>query len=150
MVKLQSRAPPTFDKKDIKPLMGINYPLIQALIANQLLIFGAASVLALLFTLFNRNAGDAILQGGLLNWSDNPFSPMAYNNLFLTQDRVIEGLLGALPSIALGSAVDRSDDRKFANANFSTIYMVMTLFGRRAMPVSSSPANSSANCLCIN
>jgi membrane protease YdiL (CAAX protease family) len=44
------------------------------------------------------------------------------------------GAVGALPSILIGSLIEQSDKRKFANTNFSTIIMVMTIFGRRRAP----------------
>jgi membrane protease YdiL (CAAX protease family) len=49
----------------------------------------------------------------------------------LTTTRAIEGLIATVPLVYLGTLVERSDHRDVSHCTFSTMNMVMTLFGRR-------------------
>jgi membrane protease YdiL (CAAX protease family) len=49
----------------------------------------------------------------------------------LTTTRVIEGVIATVPLVYLGTQIERSDHRDVSHCNFSTMNMVMTLFGRR-------------------
>lgn len=49
----------------------------------------------------------------------------------VTPLRLVEGVVAAAPMIYLGTQVERSDDRDASHVNFSTMNMVMSLFGRK-------------------
>jgi membrane protease YdiL (CAAX protease family) len=49
----------------------------------------------------------------------------------LNEMRLLEGVLATIPMVALGSTVENSDRREASQVNFSTINMVISLFGRR-------------------
>ena len=136
--RLRTRASPTFQKSEIdqstaKRLRGINGLLIVSLIINQLVILTLAGGLTALYLLFS---GDAqFINEGILNWNydivatTNNFGSL---DLSVTPTRLLQGFLGAVPTIALSQRIERSEDRQYALTNFSTIFMVMTLFGRRS------------------
>jgi membrane protease YdiL (CAAX protease family)/Ca2+-binding EF-hand superfamily protein len=52
-------------------------------------------------------------------------------DLHLTTTRVIEGVIATVPLVYLGAQIEGSDHRDVSHCNFSTMNMVMTLFGRR-------------------
>lgn len=138
LLKLQNRAPPGFDVKENlskrRPTTtAMNVPLIRAIFLNQAIIVVAASVvLAAIFFATDGLDGFAHMQE-MLHWGGQGSS--ATNLDFpLTPTRLATGILGAIPMIALGGWVEGSDNRAFANVNFSTIAMVLTLFGRRQSP----------------
>ena len=136
--KLRTRAGPTFKRSDASipaaesptdEVIGINTPLIISLILNQLIILAFAAGLTSAFILFTGNQD--FLSDGVLNWSGINDAPSAEFDLSITPLRFMQGVLGAMPTIALSQKIEQSDDRKFATTNFSTILMVLTLFGRR-------------------
>jgi membrane protease YdiL (CAAX protease family) len=135
MLKLAIRAGPTFKKEEIKPKSetsreGINSPLLFALVTNQVFVLGTAIIMTSIYLVVS---GDAQFpHEGILNWSGLKSSPSAAMDLSLTPMRFLQGVLGSLFPLMVGSSIEKSDDRRFANANFSTIFMVMTLFGRRS------------------
>ena len=138
--RLRRRAGPTFrkpettlkDKSCPTVKRGINGALFISLIINQLFILTSATGLGAIYLLFSGN--QQFLNDGVLNWTGSIHSPSASLDFSLTTIRLIQGALSAIPTIALSTYLERSDDRQFAKTNFSTIFMVMTLFGRRKIP----------------
>lgn len=133
MLKVQTRAPPGFDMKDNLANRGtnsaMNVPLIKALLLNQAFILLAVSiVLSATFLATDGFHGFAHVQE-ILHWGGK-----GGIDLTLSPLRLAIGVLGALPIIAFGNLIENSDNRAFANINFSTITMVLTLFGRRKVP----------------
>lgn len=65
-----------------------------------------------------------------LHWNgSNQFVP--FWDFQATPLRLFEGIIAAAPMIFLGAQVEKSDDRDASHVNFSTMDMVMSLFGRR-------------------
>mmetsp|Transcript_8784 Transcript_8784/g.14595 ORF Transcript_8784/g.14595 Transcript_8784/m.14595 type:complete len:465 (-) Transcript_8784:179-1573(-) len=131
MLKVQTRAPPGFDmKKNLKQQRrtAMNVPLIRAILLNQGLILGLATIASAVL-LFFTNGVDAFSHlGDIFLWSGDVV------DFDVTPLRLLTGLAAAAPVVFFGNLVERSDDRALANINFSTITMVMTLFGRRTSP----------------
>jgi len=120
---------------DLKRSSGINFYLVRTLIWNQLCMLGFASAVLCSFYLLDDNTKQHLLLHGFSSWSDH-VSSIQDENVFGINSPLLIGLLGSVPPILMGTAIDRSDDRRFSTANFSTLYMVMALFGRRAVPPS--------------
>lgn len=144
-IKVQSLTPPGYSTREAleiqaqatAPKSGVNTALLRAIITNQVFILGLASVASAGILTFTDGLGWIQHLPFILDWGPsqhqggvNPFDFVAP----ITPMRLGEGFLGALPLIALGSFIERSDKREFATLNFSTIFMVMTLFGRRMKP----------------
>ena len=109
----------------------INVPIIVSLFANQFAILTFAAGLTAFYVLFSGN-GEQFLSEGLLNWTGNVDISKSYELDFsVTPGRLLQGCIGAVPTIAFSNYIANSDDRRFATTNFSTIFMVMTLFGLR-------------------
>lgn len=136
--KVQIRAPPGFDVKESLaqrnrgekgPSSGLNILLIRALLINQGLILAIATVISLVL-LFATDGFDAFSHlNEIFRWSG-----VGDVDLWLTPNRLLIGAAAAIPIVAFGNLVEDSDQRIFANINFSTITMVLTLFGRRTKP----------------
>lgn len=156
--KLRLRTSPIFKKRDLqKPekseakqlpavdkTPGINFALILSLLLNQFGILTFASGLTAFYVLFSGN-GDQFLTEGILNWTGGSWTSLqnsGFNlDLPINPIRVVEGFLGAIPIIAFSSFIEKTDDRRFATTNFSTIYMVLTLFGLRSRTRSPTTSN---------
>jgi len=52
----------------------------------------------------------------------------------VSTESLLMGIGGAMPLLAFSNFIESSDKRTFANLNFSTIVLCMTLFGRRTVP----------------
>jgi hypothetical protein len=137
LIKLKVRTSPLFKEDDpraSKKENGKNIPLILSLIINQVGIITLAAGLTSFYVLFSGN-GDEFLSDGILNWTGNlnsASSPLNYDLDFaLTHIRLAQGILAAVPIIVFGKFIEKSDDRRFATTNFSTLYMILTLFGLR-------------------
>lgn len=134
--RLRTRAAPTFQKSEIeksakKRQRGVNGQLITSLIINQIIILTLAAGLTALYVFFSGN--EQFYTEGILNWNGVADETNDIGlDLSLTPIRFIQGLLGSIPTIALSQRIERSDDRKYSQTNFSTVFMVMTLFGRRS------------------
>lgn len=136
--KVQVRPPPGFDVKenlarkkegDERESSGMNILLIRALLINQGLILAIAAVTSLVI-LFATDGFDAFSRfNEIFRWSGT-----GSIDLWLTPDRLLIGAAAAVPIVAFGNLVEDSDQRIFANINFITITMVLTLFGRRTKP----------------
>lgn len=123
MQKLQMRTPPNFDLKQAlrqkPPKSAINTPLIQALLVNQGLILGFASLLTIIMLIAMHGLGFDLNE--VLRWTGQGPSILDFS---LTVDRVLWGIGGALPLLALSAFIEQSDNRLFSNINFATIVMV--------------------------
>lgn len=134
MLQIETRAPPGFDMKQnlaqnrAKPT-AMNTPLIRALLLNQVLIVFAASVATAGALLFNEGFGVFSNLSEILHWGGE-----GGVDLSITPMNLLIGVAGAIPIVLFGNLVENSDNRDFANINFSTITMTMTLFGRRKAP----------------
>lgn len=143
--KLRVRTSPTFKKSDlvqeqqspneikasITKRAGINVPLILSLFLNQFMMLTFASGLTAFYILFSGN-GEQFLSEGILNWTGSWNGLQSADLDFsITPIRIMQGSLGAIPIIAFGNFIEKSDDRRFATTNFSTLYMIITLFGLR-------------------
>jgi membrane protease YdiL (CAAX protease family) len=145
MIKVKSRAPPGYDmRKAIQqqyppqisggppPRNGINQFLIRALTLNQYLILGIAiAVSAAIIFVTNGFPGFSDLND-ILQWSGGDVDVFDLN---LSPERLLIGVGAAMPLLAVSNIVENSDRRAFANINFSTITMCLTLFGRRSVPI---------------
>ena len=105
---------------------GPSMPLIRAIWFNQgaVLLFATAVV-----TLATFVAGGA---EGLssLHWNSgaNYHSLLDWN---VSPLRLFEGILATIPMVMIGCTVENSDKRDASQVNFSTVNMVISLFGRR-------------------
>jgi len=136
LIKVQTRAPPGFDMNQAlspqqNPRTAMNLPLIRALLLNQGLVLGLAVVISSVILLANAGLDGFAHLNEILKWTGT--GPDIFD-FSLTPQRLAWGFGGALPILALSSWIDSSDKRIFANLNFSTIVMSMTLFGRRKIP----------------
>eukprot|EP00980_Cylindrotheca_fusiformis_P004528 scaffold961_cov122-Cylindrotheca_fusiformis.AAC.36 len=109
-------------------LPGVSMSLIRSIWYNQasilLLATSAAAGASLLF------GGDSALDLSSLHWTGSQH----FHSLFdwkITPLRLLEGLVAAIPLVALGNFVETSDDQDASHVNFATTNMVITLFGRR-------------------
>eukprot|EP00538_Stauroneis_constricta_P002291 CAMPEP_0119547838 /NCGR_PEP_ID=MMETSP1352-20130426/1873_1 /TAXON_ID=265584 /ORGANISM="Stauroneis constricta, Strain CCMP1120" /LENGTH=511 /DNA_ID=CAMNT_0007592893 /DNA_START=218 /DNA_END=1753 /DNA_ORIENTATION=+ len=126
--KKEPDSPTNLPRLNRKPT-AMNLLLIQALVFNQQLILGLGTVLTMAVLFFSDGFSSFFNYQNIMGWSGTNGVPMlGIGNDFLF------GALAALPIIAFGKLVENSDNRDLANLNFSTITMVMTLFGRRTVP----------------
>lgn len=135
MLQVQTRAPPGFDMKEnllkqrAARSSAMNVPLIRALLLNQGLILTIATILSAVL-LFASDGFDSFNHlNEIFHWSGD-----GYIDLTLTPARLLLGVAASVPVVAFGKVIENSDNRRFANINFSTITMVFTLFGRRKAP----------------
>jgi hypothetical protein len=134
MIRTQNRAPKFgYDMRKAvaakAPKTAMNIPLIRALLANQSLILGIATVITYGLLLFTDGFDGISNMRAFLHWTGGP--PSDINPLTALG---IGALAGAAPMLAFSNAIESSDKPEYANVNFSTILMVMTLFGRRKAP----------------
>jgi membrane protease YdiL (CAAX protease family) len=145
MIKVKSRAPPGYDmKKAIQqhyapprtggrpPRNGINQFLIRALTLNQYLILGIALVISAAIIFFKNGLSGFGDLNEVLQWSGGDVEVFDLN---VTPERLLIGVGAAMPLLAVSNIIENSDRRAFANINFSTITMCLTLFGRRSVPI---------------
>jgi membrane protease YdiL (CAAX protease family) len=136
LIKVQTRVPLGFDTKkalvDKSPNSAMNKPLIRVLYINQALILGLAVVVSAVLLLGTQGPGAFGNLNDILNWTGGE-GPGIFD-LVPTADRMLLGLAGALPMLVFANIIENSDNRAFSTINFSTIAMVMTLFGRRKAP----------------
>ena len=118
---------------------GINVPLLRALYLNQALNIGLGMIIsaAILINMVGMSALGNL--NDILRWTGT--GPGIFD-LAPTPERLLYGLLGAVPLILFSNWIERSDKRAFSNVNLSTITLTLTLFGRRnAPPEQFLPAN---------
>ena len=132
MLKAQSRMPVGYDMRKAlkKPptKSAMNVALIKALLVNQSLILALATAATYGILLFTDGFSGLAQLGDMMHWSGGPLPDVDGPSSWAA------GILAAIPMLAFSTAVENSDNRAFANVNFSTITMVMTLFGRRKAP----------------
>jgi hypothetical protein len=131
LAMMKSKTVPSYKNKQLgtklyKSAQGINYPLLLSLILNQFFILFLSISVAATYVYFADNW--QFLNEGILNWTSST-SPLYPSNLIV---RIMEGIIASVPMILFGMKLQASDDRRIARANFSTIFMVMALFGRRS------------------
>lgn len=142
MAVLKSRTAPSLKEIDLRPKFeskkhrGINYSLLFAMFMNQVFVLSLAVSISAIYLYLTEDS--QFFSEGIVNWSGNIVESMLsrVNDPSITAFRCLEGALGSIPMILLGMKLETSDDRRFAKANFSTIFMVMTLFGRRSQVAS--------------
>eukprot|EP01083_Nonionella_stella_P044419 119612_1 len=118
-----------------KPTDGINTPLAFSLLLNQVIIFNVATFLTALYIFASpENIGSQFISNGLISWGGHHLDSLSSSlhiDLSLTPLIFAQGVLGTILPLFISTCIEKSDDRHFATTNFSTIFMVMTLFGRR-------------------
>ena len=136
MLKTANRVPVGFDMKKALaeqkgPTTAMNTPLIKALLANQGLILSlaTAATYALLFFTAGGFSGPLSNMQDFVHWTGGPPSDMD-----LLTSIAVGVFGGAIPMLAFSNFIENSDNPAFANINFSTIIMCLTLFGRRQAP----------------
>jgi membrane protease YdiL (CAAX protease family) len=141
MLQTQTRTPPGFKMRQAlarqqmqrtPPKNAMNQMLLRALKLNQYLILALATASTAAFLFATQGGMDAFSHlNELLRWTGE--GPSIFD-LTVTPERLAWGVGGALPMLGLSNLIENSDKRVFANINFSTIVMTMTLFGRRSLP----------------
>ena len=139
MFKLKSRASPTFKKSDVGPSGkykrgSINKSLVDSLVLNQLFILSVSISIVAIYLFVTVDL--QFLSDGVNNWTG--YVKYSNEGLMPLLVSLLEGLIGSIPMILFGTRLESSEDRRLAKANFSTIFMVMTLFGRRSQVLPSS------------
>ena len=129
--QIRIRTPPGFDMKEAAAVSGINTGLLKALYLNQALNLGLGTVLAAILLLVFSGPSVFGNLDEILRWTGQgpgifDFAP--------TVNRILYGVAGAVPLLAINTFVENSDNRAFANVNFSTIALTISLFGRRKAP----------------
>ena len=116
----------------------IAVPLINSIWFNQVSLLLVATSVALVASFVNGQGLD--ISG--LHWN----GMQDFHSLFdwnPTLFRLAEGVLAAIPMVAVGCVLENSDDRDASQVNFSTTNMVISLFGRRQSrfePSASAPS----------
>ena len=108
----------------------VNLPLVRSICRSQLVAFAATFTLASL-AFFLSHAGPVDLSSIHWNWG------IEYQSLLnwkVTPWRLLEGVLGTIPLIAMGGMVENSASRKASHISFSVTNTVISLFGRRRKP----------------
>lgn len=142
MIKVKSRAPIGYDvKKAIQGQYlpsggppqsnGINRFLIRALTLNQYLILGIAAIISGVLILVTKGPTGFSDLNDVLQWSGGTYDVFDFT---MTPERLLIGIGAAMPLLAVSNIIENSDKRTFANINFSTITMCLSLFGRRNAP----------------
>lgn len=141
MLKVKSRAPPGYDMKKAlqeqkqmmgkQPANGVNRLLIRLLTINQYLLLALSTAVSAAILFFTQGPAAFENLNVLLQWGGGTTDVFDLN---VTVERLLWGIGGAMPLLAFSTVIENSDKRAFANINFSTITMCMTLFGRRSVP----------------
>lgn len=100
--------------------------LIRAILLNQAAIFLLATAMATVASFMGGSP-----QGlASLHWN----SGLEFRSLFdwnINELRLLESILATIPMVIIGNAVEKSERRDASHVNFSTVNMVISLFGRR-------------------
>lgn len=111
------------EKKD-----GINTPLINNILRSQAVLCLVATIIASVATRGDLNQA--------LLWGPSPNTVLVHSdNAFAL---ILMGFLAAIPMISLGKVVEESNRRDAHHVNFTTTNMVISLFGRRKIPQSTT------------
>jgi hypothetical protein len=113
----------------------VNLPLVKSMCLSQFRMFSVGFVLASLYLVWNTGAMDL----HHIHWNSAGLSanPQNYHSLLdwhATPVRLLDGVLAAVPLIALGTMVEQSEHRPASHFNFSITNTVISLFGRRRKP----------------
>lgn len=116
--------------------------LIRAIWMNQgaILLFGTTLATVATFVA----SGGAAVGLSSLHWNGAASDFHSFFDWNLNELRLLEGVLATIPMVALGSLVEKSDRREASQVNFSTINMVISLFGRRKSTRDPEATDSSA------
>lgn len=139
LLQIQAKAPPFYKvhevlgPKETQSATAMNEKLIDAVAVNQAVILGIGTAITSLLILLAKGPFAFGNLQEIMEWSHQRY-PMDIWIMGWTWQRIAEGVLGALPLLALSRYIEKSDDRTYANINFATIAMSMTLFGRRKAP----------------
>jgi len=136
LLKLKTRAPAAGfnlqkalrDGEDKKET-GMNTELIKALFLNQIIILILGVGISLGTVLWHEGFDALMSPWTVFQWGSSEFDAIA-----LSGNPIILGTISAIPALLFSNLIESSDRREFANINFSTIIMVLTLFGRRSSP----------------
>jgi membrane protease YdiL (CAAX protease family) len=109
---------------------GVNRYLIRALTLNQYLILGLAVFISALKIFTTGGASSFGDLNAVLQW----YGTTDIFDLNLSIERLLLGISAATPLLLFSNFIESTDRRAFANINFSTITMCLTLFGRRSVP----------------
>jgi Ca2+-binding EF-hand superfamily protein len=154
LLKVQSKLPPNFDARRVllssenqddtsflsvktSTTTGMNVPIILALLINQGLLLAVATVLGAVILLMTQGPSFVGHLSEILHWEGfdaTNTSPVGIFDLTPTPRRIVLGIIGSIPLLLNNFLIEKSDQRILANINYSTIAMVMTLFGRRSPP----------------
>jgi membrane protease YdiL (CAAX protease family) len=104
----------------------VSMPLIRSIWSNQTTILLSATTLMAGISMLLQPNSDAMVISSLWNWSNN--SPSMMDSWTVS---VVQGVLATIPLIAMGNAVEHSDNQDASQVNFATTNMVISLFGRR-------------------
>jgi membrane protease YdiL (CAAX protease family) len=100
--------------------------LINSIVFNQCFVLILSVCVAYAgSSFFGYHVSDLHWNGG----EDNAFR--SFFDWQLTPLRLVEGILATIPMIALAHSIEQSEQREAMEVNFSTINMVISLFGRR-------------------
>lgn len=116
-------------KKTVAPSSGQgshHLVTVRSLATSQAIILTLTTLITMAALFFNGHGFN--INSVHWNGSNDFFSLW---DLRLTPTRLVEGVAAAMPMIYFGSMLEHSDRRDASHVNFSTINMVMTLFGRR-------------------
>ena len=109
-----------------QPSTGAHIPTIRSIATSQ----AAALVAATAATAIALATSGHLVDLGSIHWNgSNAFFSLW--DFHLTSTRIVEGVLATVPMIYMGRQIETSDRRDASHVNFSTMNMVMTLFGRR-------------------
>lgn len=124
-VAVGSKKTPT--SKQAEPSNAVHLPTIRSIAMSQALaLFAVTTATAITFTASGHPADLSSI-----HWNGSNEFYFLWDFHFTTT-RVIEGVIATVPLVYLGTHIERSDHRDECHCNFSTMNMVMTLFGRRA------------------
>ena len=125
ILAIMTKKSPT--SKEVKPSTAAHLPTIVSIVASQALALSAVLVgTAIALAVFGHSADLSSIHW---NGSNEFYSLWDFH---FTTTRVMEGVIATVPLVYLGTHFERSDHRDVCHCNFSTMNMVMTLFGRRA------------------
>lgn len=105
---------------------GVSFQLIRAICFSQAVMLFVATVAAAGMLFLSGNPVDL----SLLHWN-GAASFTSFWDFSVSPVRVVQGIVATLPMIAFGSMVENSEQRGSSQVNFSTINMVVSLFGKR-------------------
>jgi membrane protease YdiL (CAAX protease family) len=110
---------------------GVNRYLIRLLMLNQYIVAGLGVLISAIIIFFASGPSAFSDLNSVLQWSGGETDVFDVNFTF---ERLLLGIGASIPLLAFSNIIENSDRREFANINFATILMCLTLFGRRSVP----------------